>query len=196
MQIKTTMRILPHSSQIGHHQKVYKNKFWRGRGALNLQSLLKQLQLSYCYFSSVQSLSHVGLFPPHEPQHARPPCPSPTPGVHQNPRPLSRWCHPTILSSVVPFSSCPQSFLPSGSFQVSQLFTSGGQSIGVSASTSVLPMNTQDWSPLGWTGWISLQSKGLSRDFSNTTVQKHQFFGAQPSSQSNSHIHTWRLEKP
>ena len=101
------------------------------------------------------------------------PCPSPTPGVHPNPCALSRWCHPTISSSVVPFSSCPQSFPASRSFPMSQLFTSGGQSIGVSASTSVLPMNTQDWSPLGWTGWISLQSKGLSRVFSNTTVQKH-----------------------
>ena len=110
---------------------------------------------------------------PHEQQHAWPPCPSPTPRVHPNPCPLSQWCHPTISSSVIPFSSsCPQSFPASGSFQMSQLFTSGGQSIGVSASTSVLPMNTQDSSPLGWTGWISLQSKGLSRVFSNTTVQK------------------------
>ena len=115
---------------------------------------------------------------PHEPQHTRLPCPSPTPGVHPNPCPLSRWCHPTISSSVVPFSSCPQSFPASGSFQMSQLSASGSQSIGVSASTSVLPMNTQDWSPLGWTGWISLQPKGLSRVFSNTTVQKHQFFVA------------------
>ena len=102
---------------------------------------------------------------------------SPTPGVHPNPYPSSQWCHPTISSSVVPFSSCPQSFPASGSFQVSQLFASGSQSIGVSASASVLPMNAQDWSLLGWTGWISLQSKGLSRVFSNTTVQKHQFFG-------------------
>ena len=116
---------------------------------------------------------------PHEPQPARPPCPSPTPGVHPNPCPLSRWCHPTISSSVIPFSSCPQSFPASGSFPVSQLFASGGLSTGVSASASVLPMNTQDWSSLGWTGWISLQSKGLSRVFSNTMVQKHQFFGAQ-----------------
>ena len=115
---------------------------------------------------------------PHEVQHARPPCPSPTPRVHPNPYPLSWWCHPTISSSVVPFS-CPQSFLASGSFQMSQLFVSGGQSIGVSASTSVLPVNTQDWSPLWWTSWISSQSKGFSRVFSNTTVQKHQFFGAQ-----------------
>ena len=132
-------------------------------------------------FSSVQfSLSVVSnSLWPHELQHARPPCPSPTPRVHPNPCPSSWWCHPIISSSVVPFSSCPQSFLASGSFQMSQLFASGGQSIGVSASTSVLPMNTQDWSPSEWTGWISLQSKGLSRVFSNTTVQKHQFFGAQ-----------------
>jgi len=116
---------------------------------------------------------------PHEPQHTRLSCPSPTPRVHPNPCPLSRWCHPTISSSVVPFSSRPQSCPESGSFQMSQLFTSGGQSIGLPASTSVLPMNTQDWYPLGWTGWTSLQSKGLSRVFSNTTVQKHQFFCTQ-----------------
>ena len=133
---------------------------------------------------------------PHEPQHARPPCPSPTPGVYSDSCPSSRWCHPTISSSVVPFSSCPQSFPVSVSFQMSQLFTSGGQSTGVSASASVLPMNTQDWSPLGWTGWISLQSKGLSRVFSNTTDQKHQFFGTRLSLQSNSQIHAWLLEKP
>ena len=119
------------------------------------------------------------FFWPHESQHARPPCPSPTPGVHPPPCPSSRWYHPAISSSVVPFSSCPQSFPASGSFQMSQLFPSGGQRVGVSASASVLPMNTQDWSPLGWTGWISLQSKRLSRVFSNTTVQKHQFFSAQ-----------------
>ena len=131
-------------------------------------------------FSSVQfSRSAVSdSLRPHEPQHTRPSCPSPTPGVHPNPCSLSRWCHLPISSSVVPFSSCPQSFPASGSFQMSQLFTSGGQSIWVSASTSVLPMNTQDWSLLGWTGWISLQSKGLSRVFSNTTVQKHQLFDA------------------
>ena len=115
---------------------------------------------------------------PHESQHARPPCPSPTPGVHPNPCPLSRWCHPTILSSDVPFSSYPQSFPASGSFQMSQLFTSGGQSSGVSALASALPMNIQDWS-LGWTSWISLQSKGFSRVLSNTSVQKHQFFCTQ-----------------
>ena len=116
---------------------------------------------------------------PHEPQHTRPPCLSLTPGVYPNSCPLSRWCHLTIPSSVVPFSSCLQSFPTSGSFQMSQLFALGGQNIGVSSSTSVLPMNTQDWFPLGWTGWIFLQSKGLSRVFCNTTVQKHQFFGAQ-----------------
>ena len=112
-----------------------------------------------------------------------------------HPCPLSQWCHPAISSSVVPFSSCPQSLPASESFPMSQLFTWSGQSTGVSALASVLPMNTQDWSPLGWTGWISLQSKGLSRVFSNTTVQKQQSFGAQLSSQSNSHIHTWPLEK-
>ena len=132
----------------------------------------------------------------HEPQHNKPPCLSPIPGVHPNPCPLSRWCHPTISSCVVPFSSCPQSFPASGSFQMSQLFASGGQSIGVSASASVLPMNIQDWSPLGRTGWICFQCRELSRVFSNTTVQKHRFFGAQLSSQSNSHIHTQPLEKP
>ena len=135
----------------------------------------------YTEFSLVQfsrSVVSNSLWP-HEPQHARPPCPSPTPGVHPNPCPSSWWCHRTISSSVIPFSSCLQSFPASGTLQMSQLFASCGQSIGVSASTSVLPMNTQDWSPLGWTGWISLQSKGLSRVFSNTTVQKHQFFVTQ-----------------
>ena len=132
---------------------------------------------------------------PYELQHTRPPCPSPTPGVYPNSYPLSQWCHPTISSSVILFSSCPQSFPASGSFQINQLFTSGSQNVEVSASASVLPKNTQDWSPLGWNGWISLQSKGFSRVFSNTTVQKHQFLGTQRSSQSNSHIHTWPLEK-
>ena len=133
---------------------------------------------------------------PHESQHTKPPCPSPSPGVHSDSRPSSPWCHPAISSSVVPCSSCPQSLPASESFPMSQLFTWGGQSTGVSALASVLPMNIQNWFPLGWTGWISLQSKGLSRVFSNTTLQKHQFFGAQPSSQPNSHIHTWPLEKP
>ena len=132
---------------------------------------------------------------PHELQNARPPCPSPTPGVYPNSCPLSPWCHLTISSSVISFSSCLQSFPASGSFPMSRLFTSDGQIIGVSASASVLPVTIQDWFPLVWTGWISLQSKGLLRVFSNTTVQKHQFFGAQLSSQSNSHIHTWPLEK-
>ena len=132
-------------------------------------------------------------FRPHGLQHARPPCSSPIPRAYSNSCPLSQWCHPTISSSVIPFSSCLQSFPASGSFQISQFFASGGQSTGVSASTSVLPINIQDWFPLGWTGWISLLSKGV---FSNTTVQKHQFFSAQLSSQSNSHIHTWLLEKP
>ena len=151
-----------------------------------------------CYISSVRfshSVVSDSLWP-RELQHARPPCPSPTPGAHSNSCLSSRWCHPAISSSIVPFSSCPQSLSASKSFPVSQLFAWGAQSIGVSASASLLPMNTQDWSPLGWTGWISLQSKGLSRVFFNTTVPKHQFFGAQPSSQSNSHIHTWPLEKP
>ena len=146
-------------------------------------------QFSSVTQSSLTLCSHHGL------QHARPPCPTPAPGVHPNPCPLSWLCHPTILSSVVPFSHL-RSFPASGSFQMSQFFASHGQSIEISASTSVFPMNIQDWFPLGWTSWISLLSKGPSRVFSNTTVQKHQFFGAQLSSQSNSHIHTWLLEKP
>ena len=146
-------------------------------------------------FSSVTQ-SCPTLCDPHEWQHARPPCPSPTPRVHSDSRPSSQWCHPAISSSVILFSSYPQSFPASESFPMSQLFAWCGQSVGVSALASVLPMNTQDWTPLEWTGWISLQSKGLSRVFSNITVQKHQFFGAQLSSQSNSHIHTWLLEKP
>ena len=133
---------------------------------------------------------------PHESQYTRPPCPSPTPGVHSNSRPSSAWYHPPISSSVIPVSSCPQSLPASESFPMSQLFTWGGQSTGVSASSSFLPKKSQGWSPSEWTGWISLQSKGPSRIFSNTTVQKHQFFGTQPSSQSNSHIHTWPQEKP
>ena len=133
---------------------------------------------------------------PHELQHSRHPYPSPSPGVHLNLCPLNRWCHPAISSSVVPFPSCPQSLPASESFPMSQLFAWGGQSIGVSALASFLPKNNQDWSPLEWTGWISLESKRLSRVFSNTTVQKHQFFSAQLSSQSNSHIHTWPQEKP
>ena len=138
------------------------------------------LNTSIDIFFSVQfSLSVVSpSLWPHGLQHTRPPCPSPTPRVYSNSCPLSQWCRPTISSSVSPFFSHLQSFPASGSFQMSQFFASGGQSIGVSASASVLPMNIQDWFPLGWTGWISLLSKGLSRAFSNTTVQKHQFFGA------------------
>ena len=132
---------------------------------------------------------------PHGPQHDRLLCPLPSLGVCPNSCPLSRWCHPTISSSVVPFSSCLLSFPASGSFPVSQLFISGGQSIGDSASASVLPVNIQSWFPLGLTGWISLQSKGLSRVFSSTRVWKHQFFGIRPSLWSNSHIHMWLLEK-
>ena len=149
-------------------------------------------------FSSVQFSRSVvsDALRPHELQHARPPCSSPTPGVYPNSCPSSQWCHPAISSSVVPFSSCSQSLPALGSFPMSYLFAWGGQNIGVSAVASFLPINTQDWSPLGRTCWISLQCKGLSRVFSKTTVQKHQFFGAQLSSQSNSHIHTWLLEKP
>ena len=133
---------------------------------------------------------------PHGLQHAWLPCPSPTPGSWSDLCPLSQWCHPTILSSAIPFYSCLQSCPASGSFQMRQFFTSGGQKIGVSALASVLSKNIQDWFPLGWTGWITLLSKGLSRVFSNTTVQKHQSFSAQLSLQSTSHIHTWLLEKP
>ena len=162
-----------------------------GYGSLNVSG-------SSFQFSSVQ-FSHSVVsdsLRAHELQHTRPPCPSPTPGVHSDSRPSGQWCHPAISSSVVPFSSCPQSLPASKSFPMSQLFAWGGQIIGVSALASFLPKNIQDWSSSEWTGWISLQSKGLSRVFSNTTVQKHQFFGAQLSSQSDSHIHTWPLKKP
>ena len=161
--------------------------------------LLSPLLNLFCFrFSSVQfsrSVVSDSLWP-HKSQYARPPCPSPTPRVHSDSRPLSQWCHPAISSSVFPFSSCPQSLPASKSFPKSQLFAWGGQSTGVSVLASFLPKNTQGWSPLGWTVWISLQSKRLSRVFSNTTVQKHQFFGAKFSLESNSHIHTWLLEKP
>ena len=150
------------------------------------------------HFSSVQ-FSHLVVSNslwPHELQHARPPCPSPTPRIHSNSHPSSQWCHPAISSSVIPFSSCPQSLPASESFPMSQLFARGGQRTGVSALASFLPKKSQGWSPSEWTGWISLQFRGLSRVFSNTTVQKHQCFSTQPFSQSNSHIHTWPLEKP
>ena len=171
------------------NRSEFKKENMESRIPLTLLNAVSKLSVQFSCSVASDSLR------PHESQQARPPCPS-TPRVYPNSCPLSQWCHPAISSSVIPFSSCPQSLPASGSFPVSQLFTSGGQSIGVSASTSVLPMNTQDWSPLEWTGWTSLQSKGLSRVFSTTTVQKHQFFGAQLSSQSNSHIHTWPLEKP
>ena len=155
-------------------------------------------KLLLVYFRSVQFNYSVvsDSLRPHESQHSRPPCPSPTPGVHSDSCPSSPWCHPAISSSVVPFSSYPQSLPASESFPVSQLFAWGGQSTGASALVSFLPKKSQGWSPSEWTGWISLQSKGLSRVFPNTTLQKHQFFSAQPSSQSNSHIHTWPQEKP
>ena len=170
------------------HQNILWHFYW----------IFKCMKLTFREISSVQFSRWVmsDSLEPNESQHSRPPCPSPTPGVHSNSCPSNQGWHPATSSSVVPFSSCPQSLTASGSFPVSQLFAWGGQSTGVSALASVLPMNTQDWSPLEWTGWTSLQSKGLSRIFSNTTVQKHQFFSAQLSSQSSSHIHTWPLEKP
>ena len=167
-------------------------------GQSRFLTLIIQFQRNWdLFFHSVQFSLSVMSDPlrPHELQHARPPCPSPTLGVHPDPCPLRQWCHPTISSSVVPFSSCPQSFPASETFQMSQLFASGSQKIAVSPSASVLPTNIQDWFPLGLAGWISLQSKGLSR-VSWTIVQKHQFFSAQRSLWSNSHIHTWPWEKP
>ena len=145
---------------------------------------------------SVQLVSHVWLFVTPWTAAHQPSLSITNSWSHSNSCPSCQWCHPTISSSVVLFSSCPQSFPASGSFQMSQFFTWGRQSIGVSSSTSVLSINIRDWLSLGWTGWISLQSKGLSGVFSNTTVQKHQFFGSQLSLQSDSHIHTWPLEKP
>ena len=169
---------------------------WQKELLINKQHVT--FDLSLWIYISVQ-FSHSVMsdsLQSHESQHARPPCPSPTPGVHSDSRPLSQWCHPAISSSVIPFSSCPQ-FLPaSKSFLMSQLFAWGGQSTGVSALASFLPKKSQGWPPSEWTGWVSLQSKGLSRVLSNITVQTHQFFRAQVSSQSNSHIHTWPLEKP
>ena len=169
-----------------------KRRYWE-RASQIISASSKVLAFSSVQFS--HSVVSDSLWP-HELQHARPPCPSPTPWVHSDSRPSSGWCHPAISSSIVPFSSCPQSLPAAESFPMSKLFAWGGQSTGVSASASFLPKKYQDWCPSEWTDWISLQSKGLSRVFSNTTVQKHQFFGAQLSSQSNSHIHTWPLEKP
>ena len=175
-----------HEHRIALHYLKYLQVCW-----------LFNLHVSTSVFISVQfshsvvcdSLQSHGL------QHTRLPCPSPTPRAYSNSCPSSWWCHPNILFSVTPFSSCLQSFSASGSFLMSQFFASGGKSIGVSTSASVLPMNTQDWFPLGWTGWILLLFKGLSRVFSNTTVQMHQFFDTQVSLESNSHICTWLLEK-
>ena len=154
--------------------------------------------MAFVPISSVQFSHSVvsNSLKPHESQHPRPPCPSPTLGVHTDSCPLSQWCHPAISSSIVPFSSSPQSLPPSESFPMSQLFAWGGQSTGVLALASFLPKKSQGWSPSEWTGWISLQSKGLSRVFSNATVQKHQFFSTQLSSQSNSHIHIWKNHSP
>ena len=171
------------------------DKTWstgEGNGKPLQYSCLENLMNSSVQFSRSVVSDSLWL---HESQHARLPCPSPTPRVYPNSCALSWWCYPAISSSAVPFSSCPQSLPASGSFPMSQLFTWSGQSIGVLASASVLPMNTQDWSPLGGTAWISLQSKGLSRVFSSTTVQKHQLFDTQLSSQSNSFIHTWPQKK-
>ena len=152
----------------------------------------EKVGLSYSWVQFSRSVLSESLWP-HGLEHTRPLCPSPTSRVYSNSCPLSRWCHPTILSSVIPFSSRLQSFPASGSFLMSQFFASGGQSIGASASAWVLPMNIQDWFPLRWTGWISLLSKRLLRIFSNTTVQKHQFFSAQLSLWSNSQIYAWLL---
>ena len=168
---------MPNISQMRWIKKLSKCPNVRSTNIRHMGTHYSQIVQNSVQFShSVVSDS----LPPHELRHTRPPCPSPTTGVYPNPSPLSRWCHPTISSSVIPFSSCPQSFPASGSFQMSQLFTSCGQRI--SASTSVLQMKTQDWSPLEWTGWISLQSKGLATVFSSTPVQKHQFLDAQLSS--------------
>ena len=162
--------------------------FWESHAIWLFKATEPFIQFSCSVMSN--SLRHHGL------QHARPPCPSPTPRACSNSCPSSWWCHPIILSSVIPITSCLQSFPTLGSFPVNSFFASCGLSTGLSASASVLPMNIQDWFPWGLTGLISLQSRGLSRVFSNTTVQKHQFFSVQPSLWSNSHIHTWPLEKP
>ena len=196
--------LLPHTYWDICSQKTRDNKGWQGSGDKGT--------LVYCWWEcilvqpvwktvcqSVGQFSHSVVSDylwPHKLQQARPPCPSPTPGVHSDSRPSSQWCHPAISSSVATFSSCPQSLPASESFPMSQLFAWCGQITGVSALASFLPKKSQGWSPSEGTGWISLQSKGLSRVFCNTIVQKHQFFSAQLSSQSNSHIHTWPLEKP
>ena len=178
------------NSEICHHNELQKLlQMFNIQFSIQFSALWIQDMLKF-YLSSFQFSRSIMSDPlwPHKSQHTRLPCPSPTPRVHSNSCPSSWWCHPAISSSIIPFSSCSQSLPVSGSLPISQIFAWGGQNIGVSASASVIPMNTQDWSPLGLPGWISLQSKGLSRVFSNTTVQKHQCFGAELSSQSNSHI--------
>ena len=192
---QTSIRFLSEGSSLMelseiHHHEYFQIRCWES------QSRLLKRKKQKLGISSVQSLSRAQLFATPWITAHQASLSITNSGVHSNSCPSSRWCHPAISSSVILFSSWLQSLPASGSFPMSQLFTWSDQSIGVSASASVLPMNTQDWSPLRWTGWISLQSKGLSRVFFNATVQKHQFFGAQPSSQSNSHIHTWPLEKP
>ena len=175
-------------SQSVRYDLVTEHAYTQKPGWKELMGIYPRAEFTRLQYVDTVQFSHSvvsDFLRPHESQHARLPCPSQTPGVHSNSCPLHRWCHPTISSSVVPFSSCPQSLPASGSFPMNQSFTWGGQSTGVSALASFLPKNTQDLSPLGWTGWISLQSKGLSRVFSNTTVQKHQFFSLQLSSQSS-----------
>ena len=174
-------------NEVKHNEKIY----------AYILSIYKYMYVLIYIIYQIRSAAQLcPTLWPHESQHARPPCPSQTPGVHWDSRPSSQQCHPAISSSAVPFSSCPQSLPASEFFPMSQLFAWGGQSTGVSALASFFPKKSQGWSPSEWMGWISLQSKGLSGVFSNTTVQKHQFFSAQPSSQSNSHIHTWPQEKP
>ena len=180
---------------MGWPSKTYLNndmwaKIWKRKWTRHAESLSRDKMLLFSRTVMSNSLRPHGL------QHVWLPCPSTTPGAYSNSCPSSWWCHPTISSSVTPFSSCLQSFPASGSFPMSQFFASGGQSIGVSASASVLPVNSQSWFPLGLTGLIALLSKRLSRVFSSTTVQRHQFFSAQPFLLSCSHIHTWLLEKP
>ena len=184
---------MPNISQMWWIKKLSKCRNMRSTNIKHIGTHYSQTVQNSVQFS--RSVMSNSLWP-HELQLSRPPCPSPTPRVYPNSHPSSWWCHPTISSSAVPFSSCLQSFPASGSFPVSRLFASCGQSIGASAPGLVLPMNIQGWFPLGLIGLISLQSKGLSRVFSNTTVQKHQVFGAQPSLWFNCHIHTWLLEKP
>ena len=179
---------MPYDNSCVYFNLLYHYSFYTFQSFKSVHNPISSIQFSCSVVSD--SLQ------PHESQHARPPCPSPTPRVYSNSSPSSWWCHPAISSSVIPYSSCPHSLPASESFPVSQLFTWGGQGTGVSALASLFPKKSQGWSPSECTAWISLQSKGLSRVFPNTTVQEHQFFGTQLPSRSNSHIHTWPLEKP